>query len=589
MVMVLAVTAAAFVVLRGLNSGAGHQRAQQRITQQALTAAKRALIGYAVAYADGTHALDKGPGHLPCPDLAGGNPQGVAEGECRATSAHETGVLPYRTLGLGEARDGSGAALWYAVSDNYRSAAASPLNSDTPGTLFVDAASDVVAVIIAPGAPVAGQVRTAGNLYDAAAYLEDQNATAGDNHFVTSASGAFNDTVMVITRAELMRSVEQLVLHEAANALRNYYVDPDADDDAAGHDPDCATDPVCDDGFPWLAPLADAVSGSYAGEVGVLGVGRLPLVQLGVPFDADFTATWRILSAGFYIPHGSANVAPSRACLTVNACSELLDDGSGPGALVSFSGPIRGTPGAGWSQGRCTLTRANSAPRELKIDCAAVYDFLAGAASLRRVYRFVSPINTRIAAGTQTARRSVGVQQHANWPGGAVASVTMTDYNMPAATVRGSADLRFNSLGAGDSFDLLGVPFDLEVSDALTIDRAHSPGMLPNWFVANNWQQLLLVRFARSASPGYSNRDCHSDGSCLTVNLRRAGEATTKSTGGVSGVVVAAGARLATQARPSATGSSYLEGANATPGTVVFEQHDSSSIFNDQVRILKPP
>ena len=74
----------------------------------------------------------------------------------------------------------------------------------------------------------------------------------------------------------------------------------------------------------------------------------------------------------------------------------------------------------------------------------------------------------------------------------------------------------------------------------------------------------------------------------IATNASKARKAFTAGPG-IAGVVVAAGARLATQARPSATGSSYLEGANATPGTVVFEQRDGSSIFNDQLRILAPP
>lgn len=56
--------------------------------------------------------------------------------------------------------------------------------------------------------------------------------------------------VVYITRGELMAAVERTVLNEAANALDNYFDDPDADDDTGGDDPDCGADTDCDDGYP---------------------------------------------------------------------------------------------------------------------------------------------------------------------------------------------------------------------------------------------------------------------------------------------------------------------------------------------------
>lgn len=97
---------------------------------------------------DGVHTSDKGPGRLPCPDLAGGSDQGVAEsvGDCRAAASRETGLLPFRTLGLTALVDGSGAPLWYAVAENFRSMTTAAVNDNTPGNLRVDDRRDIVTV-----------------------------------------------------------------------------------------------------------------------------------------------------------------------------------------------------------------------------------------------------------------------------------------------------------------------------------------------------------------------------------------------------------------------------------------------------------
>ncbi len=238
LVMMVMFAASSFVVLRALSVAATRESAQRLVTQQALAEARRALIGYAAGYADGEHAATKGPGFLPCPDRGGGTP-GVPESNCLTSAARETGRLPYHTLGLTELRDGSGAPLWYAVSERFRAPATTPLNPDTPAALSIDARDELVAVIIAPGAALPGQVRTAAGAYVPADWLEGENASAGDGRFTAQVSATANDSVLAITRGELLEVVQKVVLAEVGHALEAHYRDPDGDD-VDGADPNCA-------------------------------------------------------------------------------------------------------------------------------------------------------------------------------------------------------------------------------------------------------------------------------------------------------------------------------------------------------------
>ena len=593
LMLTLAVVASAFVVLRTLNGQATRETAQRLATIAALAKARRALIGYAVGYADGQHADSKGPGLLPCPDRAGGSAQGVAESTagCSATAHQETGLLPFRTLGLTEMVDGSGARLWYAVSENFRSMADPPVNSETPGTLHVDNRDDVVAVIIAPGTALPGQLRDSSNAYTPSAWLEGENATVGDNRYTDLVDSTRNDTVMAITRGELMREVEKVVSREVANALATYYHDPDGDDDAGGHDPDCpSSDSQCDDGLPWLAPRGAT---SYAGVVGhgSTSLEHLPLLELRQPFNANFAAQWSVVSTGNYAKSGAE--PPPEGCLRRPACTQIffVDVGGGVSGTVSASFPatVTGNPGAPWTQGTCTLDRATTAPYTRKLACTSSFDFVLGTRALRRVYRIEVAGNTRALAPTASARRELTVLGTGSWPSGVAARITVS--TLEGGSSIGAATLDFTSLGPFDSLVVLDVPYDLEVwnvdvTSYVPVDRHASPGALPLWFSKNEWQQMTFVQYAPSEAPGYIGAACQVAGTCFTLSLRRPGDVASSHVGGLRGVVVAAGPPLSgattPQTRPSSDIRDYLEGQNAA-GTTDFERRDASSSFNDQV------
>ena len=191
-------------------------------TGAALSAAKEALIAYAVA--DQTRA-----GELPCPDF---NNDGtfsaldVAGAACRS----RVGWLPFRHLSLPPQVDGTGTPIWYAVSLGFTSPDTGILNSDTPGELTLDGDSDIVALLIAPGVETSTQDRSTvtGNAsVDKGLFLEDENADTDDavpdTLYVRAALGEFNDRVVPITRRELMRRVEKRVARELAATLATYH------------------------------------------------------------------------------------------------------------------------------------------------------------------------------------------------------------------------------------------------------------------------------------------------------------------------------------------------------------------------------
>lgn len=190
-------------------------------TMQQLKIARDALRGYAL------HGLDPGtgtvqPGRLPCPDYgAGGNLDGVSD-PCTivAGSYVQPGRLPWRTLGLGELRDGDNEPLWYVPDIQFNGNL--PINSNSSTTLRIDATTDdIIAIVLAPGAVLAGQSRPASNLsaqLDPTRYFEDINALAATGYVSVPANinTPFNDRLLAIRLDRFMPKLERRVLRELA-------------------------------------------------------------------------------------------------------------------------------------------------------------------------------------------------------------------------------------------------------------------------------------------------------------------------------------------------------------------------------------
>lgn len=239
MLLILVVGAAA-VLLNALNSAAV-RLARQAQTQAALAFAKDALVGRALSNANM-------PASLPCPDLvtniAGNNVpnDGVADLLSGNNCPSFIGHFPWRTLGLGDVRDGAGERLWYVLSPSMRDdESARSLNSDTIGQLSLQDGTPqtgLVALIFAANAPLDGQVRIAANENNVVHYLEGENANGDWIFSQQTTSPQFNDEAIGVTATALFRIVEQRVLREIRFCLDDYAA-------ASGGK------------YPWASPLTD--------------------------------------------------------------------------------------------------------------------------------------------------------------------------------------------------------------------------------------------------------------------------------------------------------------------------------------------
>jgi len=213
--LLVLVTGASFVFLRGLNAAATRSYRDDQ-TARALAEAKAALLGFAATYPDkyGSTAPDAGPGFLPCPDE---NADGSPDPPC---GPNAIGRLPGKFLQLNDLRDGSGEQLWYALSNAFRNNPKSiPLNSAAGGQLTLDGANDIVVLLFAPGESLEGQSRPSNDKTD---YLEGEN-NDGNTDFVSHADVPFNDRLITISRNDLIVIVEKRVLGEARGVLETYY------------------------------------------------------------------------------------------------------------------------------------------------------------------------------------------------------------------------------------------------------------------------------------------------------------------------------------------------------------------------------
>ena len=237
--LALAALISAFLIASALNlTSAGNTNEREQRSMNALRQAKAALIAYAANEQWQKYKLEPNtvqPGALPCPDIVHtGAESEEGDSDCvTPLTSSLIGRLPYKTLGINDLRDASGEQLWYALSANFRKASGiTVINSDTqpcdtpacnPGESHLTVtgiapASNVVAVLFAPGEAILGQTRSSNPTDPAhnnpANYLENFSLNVDGIHFTfTTAqpSDTFNDRVLVITQAELMAAVEPVV------------------------------------------------------------------------------------------------------------------------------------------------------------------------------------------------------------------------------------------------------------------------------------------------------------------------------------------------------------------------------------------
>jgi hypothetical protein len=170
-------------------------------TMQALNEAKLAIIGWSVKH--------KNPGTLPCPEdvtLVGTFNEGNSRATCN--EVNPIGRLPWKTLGIGDIRDGNGDKLWYAISSGFRS---KPINLNTSATLSVNShVSRVVAITFSAGSPLTSQKRI--NQTDIAQYLDLSNVNGVPTFLMGKAKEDFNDRLLFVTKDDLFNAVSMRVL-----------------------------------------------------------------------------------------------------------------------------------------------------------------------------------------------------------------------------------------------------------------------------------------------------------------------------------------------------------------------------------------
>jgi hypothetical protein len=297
-IVVLMVIGAIAMFVAALNSS-NPQISRNKVTADALAKAKAALIGYAAS--DANH-----PGELPCPDVDGDGQLTMTVDYSGSSCASPIGRLPWKTLGIPELRDGAGEDLWYAVAKNFWAMGTPVINSDTQGDLTVKdvtsgstIASQLVAIVFAPGSPLAGQDRSstaanctttnnaslAANLC-ASNYLEDTNPAATFNVFTATgtaintgyktgaASSSFNDQAIFITHDQLLAPVEMRIAREAKQCLDNY----EMDSNNSNHR------------YPWAARDDDS---SYTGKNDTL-FGRIPTHPLTMTNNVTLDTTYAL-------------------------------------------------------------------------------------------------------------------------------------------------------------------------------------------------------------------------------------------------------------------------------------------------------
>lgn len=210
---------AAYLLVSELNNNTASLERDKK-TQQALALAKEAIIAYAV-----THPTR--PGQLPCPEdttVIGT----INEGNERATCGLPAiGRLAWKTLGVGDLRDGNGDRLWYVISTGYRYATATPINSNSQAQLTIDGIANTgIAIIFSAGGAINGQARpipTPAAPPNVTQYLELTN-NDGDNTFIsTGTSATFNDKLLVITPNDLFPTLETRVIKEVTNVIDAYF------------------------------------------------------------------------------------------------------------------------------------------------------------------------------------------------------------------------------------------------------------------------------------------------------------------------------------------------------------------------------
>jgi hypothetical protein len=594
--MLILVMASSYSLLSKMNAATKpHLRLQ--VTSKVLAEAKQVLIGYALTYPENNAGF--GPGYLPCPDRS--NNGFINAGACASSTGTTIGRFPWRSLGVREMIDSSGARLWYVLSDNYRNNpkindSGGYMNSDNAGQLTLDGVGDIVALIISPGEPVGNQNRDVSEFDipdEIANYLEGENAdidAAYDVDFVTSNAGDFNDKVIAITRQELMAAIEKRVLGDVEDVINNYQIAHAV--------------------FPWLSPFSNPSTSTFRGaintwqghipfhwandpdsiEQGGAVAGRNPF--LTDPTTANSSVGWNIATNSFIpVPTGTITAV----CLNNINCNDGLfpqitelplstvfdctwtDKATADCSTLQGSHPsVRNIFEVIWPTKICIGTVTRNYTLNFP---SFIGDFVANPSTTSRVRTrnvFLSSIQSLSNQANAITITDVFTETFSLWAG-----CTASDYE-------GTGTLDFDS--STGVMAINGIQYDLN-SDGIDLnadgdydDAGEERPELPTWFVENGWQDLVYLAYASGEPlPGNTTagQDCVALATpCISVSIN--GTAMNN----VRAAVVSAGVDLTSgTARPNGTLSDYFDDDNNDLDNVIDEKRITVT-YNDQTRII---
>jgi hypothetical protein len=586
-VLILGATWWTVTALSNTVNRTAEQRAQNA---QVLQQAKAAVMGWVAHQAAMSAEAD--PGRLPCPELAaniGTANQGLAANTCALPAV---GRLPWRTLGLDQLRDAAGEPLWYVVSPGWALdgiVANTVINSNSTGALTLDAAGDVVALIMAPGAPLAvtdagctprNQVRAApGNVLD---YLECANVDAVPNVFASNGpAGSFNDQLLAITAAELMPLIEASVAdrfrRNVAPLLRSAYSNSDA---ASGNgNPSWPDAPL----LPFAATLAgDPALSSFKGVAvasPALSHGLLPLTY-------------------------STDPATGVACDPAPPLPAPADPRCDP-AFISWQ-TVAAAPPAAWPAVTVTngtlvpgFTNCNASSTLVTCTFRASYSVFAPNITVTVTHRAnnvggaLRQFNTNVAigGGMQAAGRTAAGAAF-NADGSANLSITGTMPVPAGADLLG--DLLCNLLGLiAQLLNNCGnytvtVPIGLMVDHPLIQDSAATNPQ--HWFLRNRWHHVSYYAVSPDSAPGGAGA-CAAN--CLALSFARDGTLNppAETTTNVRSLLAIAGRSIAGQVRPPLAVTDWLEDTNAD-ANLSFGMRATGLVanrtFNDRITAIDP-
>jgi hypothetical protein len=536
--------------LYGLTRGLSQATAQSKHDdhdQTVLRQARDALIARA--------ALDANrPGSLPCPDS---NDDGVAELLAGNVCPSYIGRLPWQTLRLPDLRDSTGERLWYVLSQPFTDSNTSVINSDTQGTLVMTGlapATNVIALVFAPGAALGGQSRGAAGKNVAANYLEDENRDAANNTYVARTAcvasdcvgGAFNDRVLAIGPRDLFPVVENMVAKRLQTETRDAMFKEGASFTEKGHFQrwrDHAG--VAGQGyFPFAAPFVQPDTSSFRG-VWVTYNGLMPITR-----EPTFVRWERTNGNPAYNPNLVEETPGSNVLNAGTACNTSTDD-----------------------QIVCEVRYTDFQAPQIRITGHALN---VGAS-------FVDPVQV----GDVIVQRWSAFTS--SWVSGGGNALSVSDTHVTVGLAGSARAEVVVQLAARSNSDTS--------PTRITIPKPpyNTAIVGPNWFVNNNWHWVTLYSIAPGATTalpkdvGTGNPDCLLAGADCRDALNTANGGT-----GRHLVLLLSGLPVDNNTpRPAAALNRYLEGRNVwTSGAHTplnqFETYLRASGRNDKLAVVAP-